>query len=173
MSTRIVQLTSVALLMLAAGCAGPLTENGSASTQPGALPSASAVDLAGTWRGAFGEVGAGSGHIHGDIVCQINGDGTYKTTWITRMVAGSARGGRLEMAGTVAANGSSVMLNSSSGSRMTLKHVGDTLYGIVVDPATKRVSVAVELHNLISHGYANLLGVDAGVPAQLLFDIVL
>jgi len=65
------------------------------------------------------------------------------------MVAGSARGGRLEMAGTVGATALGVMFNeSSSGSRMTLKHVGDTLYGVTIDPATKRVSVAVELHKV-------------------------
>ena len=147
-STSIIRL-AVAVIVLTAGCAGPGAQVGSALTQPEASASVRGAGLAGTWRGSFGQVMTGdSGHIYGDIVCQINGDGTYKTTWITRMVAGSARGGRLEMAGTVAANGSRVMLNSSSGSRMTLKHVGDTLYGIVVDPATKRVSVAVELHKV-------------------------
>ena len=46
-------------------------------------------------------------------------------------------------------NGSRVMFNdSSSGSRMTLKRAGDTLYGITIDPATKRVTVAVELHKV-------------------------
>jgi hypothetical protein len=145
MSTRIVQLTSVALLVLAAGCAGPLTENGSASTQPGAWPSASAVDLAGTWRGAFGEVGAGSGHIHGDIVCQINGDGTYKGTWVNYVVAGSSRGGRREMSGRVVADGGNVTFNDSSGSQMILKRNGNTLYGVTLDPSGKRATLSIEL----------------------------
>ena len=53
------------------------------------------------------------------------------------------------MSGTVVANGSRVMFNdSSSGSRMTLKRAGGTLYGITIDPATKRVTVAVELHKV-------------------------
>jgi len=53
------------------------------------------------------------------------------------------------MSGTVVANGSSVMFNDArSGSRMTLKRDGDTLYGITIDPATKRVTVAVELHKV-------------------------
>ena len=147
-STSIIRL-AVAVIVLTAGCAGQGAQVGSALTQPEASASVKGADLEGTWRGSFGQVMTGdSGQIHGDIVCQINGDGTYKTTWITRMVAGSARGGRLEMAGTVAANGSRVMLNSSSGSRMTLKHAGDTLYGVVIDPATERVSVAVELHKV-------------------------
>jgi len=148
-STSIIRL-AVAVIVLTAGCAGQGAQIGSALTQPEASASVKGADLEGTWRGSFGQVMTGdSGHIYGDIVCRINADGTYKTIWITRMVAGSARGGRLEMAGTVGANGSRVMFNeSSSGSRMTLKHVGDTLYGVTIDPATKRVSVAVELHKV-------------------------
>ena len=141
---------ALAVMVLATGCAGQGAEVGSALTNPGSSASANGADLKGTWQGSFGQAGVGDGgHIHGDIVCQINGDGTYNTTWITRLVAGSARGGRLAMSGTVVANGSRVMFNdSSSGSRMTLKRAGDTLYGITIDPATKRVTVAVELHKV-------------------------
>jgi len=80
-------------------------------------------------------------------VCQINDDGTYKTTWVTRMVAGSSRGGRLEMSGYVVERGKRVMFNNSSESRITLRHVGDTLYGVAIVPAG-RVSVAVELRKV-------------------------
>jgi hypothetical protein len=38
------------------------------------------------------------------------------------------------------------MFNELSGARMTLSRSGDTLYGVMVDPATKRVTVGVELH---------------------------
>jgi hypothetical protein len=38
--------------------------------------------------------------------------------------------------------------NARSGSRMTLKRDGDTLYGVTIDPATRRVTVAVELHRV-------------------------
>ena len=38
--------------------------------------------------------------------------------------------------------------DSRSGSRMTLRRDGDTLYGVTIDPATKRVTVAVELHRV-------------------------
>ena len=35
------------------------------------------AELKGTWRGSFEQVYTGdSGRIHGDIVCQINDDGT-------------------------------------------------------------------------------------------------
>ena len=143
-------LFAAALIVLATGCAGPGAEVGSALPRPDGAVSANRADLNGIWYGTFGQVMTGdSGHIHGDIVCQINGDGTYKTTWSTLLVAGSARGGRLEMSGTVVANGSRVMFNeSTSGSRMTLRRVGNTLYGVTIDPATKRVSVAVELHKV-------------------------
>ena len=52
------------------------------------------------------------------------------------------------MSGTVVEKGTRVMFNGSSGSRITLKHAGDNLYGLTIDPATKRVSVAVELHKV-------------------------
>ena len=141
---------ALVLIVLAAGCASHgSTEPGSAMPRPDtSVPTKS--DLAGTWRGSFGQVMTGdSGLIQGEIESQIKDDGTYTTTWITQLVAGSARAGRLEMAGTVVANGSRVMFNDArSGSRMTLKRDGDTLYGVTIDPATRRVTVAVELHRI-------------------------
>jgi len=140
---------ALALIVLASGCAAPTAEVGSVLTQPGGSGSANGADLKGTWRGSFEGVNTGdSGRIHGDIVCQINDDGTYKTTWVTRLVAGSTRGGRLEMSGTVVARGKRVMFNSSLGSRITLRHVGDTLYGLTIDPAAKRLTVTIELRKV-------------------------
>ena len=140
---------ALALIVLASGCAAPTAEVGSVLTQPGGSGSANGADLKGTWRGSFEGVNTGdSRRIHGDIVCQINDDGTYKTTWVTRLVAGSTRGGRLEMSGTVVARGKRVMFNSSLGSRITLRHVGDTLYGLTIDPAAKRLTVAIELRKV-------------------------
>jgi hypothetical protein len=140
------------LLVIATGCATGGADVGSAGTQSDVSASIRAADLEGTWRGSFGQVMTGdSGQIHGDILTKINGDGTYKTTWTTRLVAGSARGGQLEMTGTVVPNGSRVMFNDArSGGRMTLVREGDTLYGTTIDPATKRVTVAVELHKVPS-----------------------
>ena len=138
------------LIVFAAGCASRSgTELGSVMPRSdGSVPTKS--ELAGTWRGSFGQVMTGdSGLIHGAIVSQIKDDGTYTTTWSTQLVAGSARAGRLEMAGTVVANGSRVIFSDTrSGSRMTLKRDGDTLYGVTIDPATRRVTVAVELHRV-------------------------
>ena len=53
------------------------------------------------------------------------------------------------MSGTVLTRGSSVSFDDSrSGGRMTLRRDGDTLYGITIDPQTKRVTVAVELRKV-------------------------
>jgi hypothetical protein len=53
------------------------------------------------------------------------------------------------MSGTVVARGKRVMFNdSSSGSGITLRHVRNTLYGVAVDPAAKRVTVAIELRKV-------------------------
>jgi hypothetical protein len=53
------------------------------------------------------------------------------------------------MSGNVVADGSRVMFNDArSGARMTLKRDGDTLYGVTIDPGTRRVTVAVELHKV-------------------------
>jgi len=143
---------AVVLIVAATGCAGQRTELGSALPLPEGSAAVSRPSLEGTWRGSFGQVMTGdSGEVRGDIVCEINPDGTYKGSWNTQLVAGSRRASRLQMAGTVAANGSSVsFVDAASGSRMTLQRVGDTLYGVTVDPGTKRVNVAVELHKVPS-----------------------
>jgi hypothetical protein len=146
---------AVVLMVLVTGCAQHGGEAVSAAAQsegsalPGsALPKDNA--LTGMWQGSFGQVQTGdSGLVHGDILCQINKDGTYTTTWTTKLVAGSSRRKELQMTGTVLARGSSVSFDDSrSGSRMTLRRDGDTLYGVTIDPQTKRVTVAVELHKV-------------------------
>jgi hypothetical protein len=140
----------LALIVLTAGCAARSTEANSALGGSGASALARESDLKGTWRGSFGQVMTGdSGQVHGDIVTRINDDGTYKTTWTTKLVAGSSRGGRLEMAGTVVADGSYVKFTDArSGARITLRRDGDALYGVTIDPAGKRVTVAIDLHKV-------------------------
>ena len=105
--------------------------------------------LKGTWRGVFEQVQTGdSGRIHGDLECQIKDDGTYQMTWTSDLVAGSTRGGRVVM---VVADGNLVSFDEpTSGSRTTLRRVGDTLYGVRLDPGTKHVSVSVEMHRIVA-----------------------
>src|SRR5207247_4627948 len=104
-----VMALALLLIVFAAGCAGRgSTELGSAMPRTDAsVPTKS--DLAGMWRGSFGQIMTGDSALnHGEIEAQIKNDGTYTTTWITPLVAGSARAGRLEVAGTVVGDGSAV-----------------------------------------------------------------
>ena len=137
-------------LVILAGCARSSTHAASTLAAADASASVKESDLTGTWRGSFGQVMTGdSGQVHGDILTLINGDGTYKTTWTTKLVAGSSRGGRLEMTGSVVTDGSYVMFTDArSGARMTLRHEGDVLYGVTIDPAGRRVTVAIDLHKV-------------------------
>lgn len=143
---------AVAAIVLLTGCAGPSGGVGSGSSHPDGVAHANGDALKGTWRGVFEQVQTGdSGRIHGDLECQIKEDGTYQMTWTTDLVAGSTRGGRVVMSGTVAADGNLVSFDEpTSGSRTTLRRVGDTLYGVRVDPGTKRVSVSVEMHRMVA-----------------------
>src|SRR5215470_14106974 len=94
-------------------------------------------DLAGSWRGTFWQVNAGdTGQVNGDVELDVNNDGSYRETVITRQVAGSSRAGRSEMTGTVAVNSKSsrVALVDSEGMRTTLRDNGEVLYGVMTDP---------------------------------------
>src|SRR5215468_3002329 len=127
-----------------------LSAAGCAADQYGVVAAANGSKVTGAWRGVFEQVQTGdSGRIHGDIECQIKDDGTYQMTWATGLVAGSTRGGRVVMSGTVVEKAGFVEFNESeSGTRTTLSHRGNTLYGVRIDPGTKRVSVSVELQRV-------------------------
>ena len=142
---------AVAMIAFVTGCAAPMSGVGSGSSQADGAASVKEAGLEGTWRGVFEQVQTGdSRRIHGGIVCEIKGDGTYKMTWTTDLVAGSTRGGGVVISGTVGENGNFVSFDEpSSGTRTTLRRVGDTLYGVRTDPGTKRVSVSVEMHRVI------------------------
>ena len=104
-------------------------------------------DLTGSWRGTFWQVNAGdTGYVNGDVELDVNDDGSYRETVITRQVAGSSRAGRNQMTGTVAVNskGSRVALLDSKGKRTTLRDNGSVLYGVTTDPSSGR-TVAIRL----------------------------
>ena len=148
--TRFMQAVSLALTALSAGCATPGAQVGPTPTQPGDDPSARMAELQGQWRGSFDQIATmgDSRRIHGDIECKINGDGTYKTVWITGLVAGSSRGGRMEMTGTIIVRRNSVTFVNSDGWQTTMKRDGDTLYAVAMDPAGRRANVALDLHKV-------------------------
>ena len=108
----------VALTVLVSACAGP-----SARGDSGAL--------AGTWHGAFVHGGADyTSPSKADLTLQVKEDSTYTFRW----------GSRAETTGTVADQGNRVILDDSSGSRITLMRSGDTLYGVMKDTATGRAA---------------------------------
>ena len=126
------RLAWIALIVAALGCAG----------QRGG-PGSSPAPLAGAWVGTFWQVNAGdTGYIHGDLAYVFKEDGSYTGTWTTRIVAGSSRGGSVQVAGRFVVDGDRVILTDWR--RLTLRRAGDTLYGVTVDPGSGR-TVGVRL----------------------------
>ena len=106
----------VAVALLLTACAGPTIQSGAAG-------------LSGSWRGSFTHAGADyTSPSKTDLTLQVRGDSTYTLNW----------GTRTETTGTIVGQGSRVVLNDSSGSRIALTHSGDTLYGVTRDTATGR-----------------------------------
>jgi hypothetical protein len=117
------RLAWIVLIVIALGCAGQ-----------GGRTASSTAELTGTWLGTFWQVNAGdTGYIHGDLVFDFKEDGSYTGTWTTRVVAGSSRGGSLQVGGHFAVEDDRVVL--TDGRRLTLRRAGDTLYGISWIPA--------------------------------------
>ena len=111
-------LFSVVVALFVAACAGPVTQAG-----PGGLP--------GVWQGSFYHPGADyTSPSRADLTLRINPDSTYTLKW----------GSRAETRGTIADQGDRVVLNDSSGTKITLMHSGDTVYGMVKDTATGRAA---------------------------------
>ena len=129
---RILQVHSIILLGLAASWAGPV----------GARP---VEDLAGSWRGTFWQVNAGdTGYVHGDVELEVNADGSFRETLITRQVAGSSRAGRNEISGAVTVNNNGNRVAFKDWRRTTLRDNGDVLHGIMTDPGSGR-TIAIRL----------------------------
>lgn len=119
-------LAGIALSTLVAACAGPSAQSGSAST---GSPSAG---LSGTWSGFFVHPGADyTSPSSADLSLQVREDSTYTFKWGTRP----------ERTGTLAVEGNRVVLDDSTGSRVTLMHSGDALYGVMKDTATGRAAM--------------------------------
>lgn len=111
-------LFSVVVALFVAACAGPVTQAG-----PGGLP--------GVWQGSFYHPGADyTSPSRADLTLRINPDSTYTLKW----------GSRAETTGTIADQGDRVVLSDSSGTKITLMHSGDTVYGMVKDTATGRAA---------------------------------
>jgi len=75
--------------------------------------------------------------IHGDYTFKVKEDGTYSGIRISRLVAGTSRGGQNKMSGRIVVRANRVMLDDDAGWRMTLIREGNTLYGVQADPGTQ------------------------------------
>ena len=134
----IVVVTGLAVIALS-GCA---TEQRTTSflglTESDVRQSVLSPDLVGTWNGSFRSVVDDGGiRAIGILTLVIKEDGTY--TLIER------RGASMwSYAGVVVDNGRAITLQPSSGSSVSLKHRGDTLYGMAHDRNGYMVHISVE-----------------------------
>lgn len=136
-------LAIVALGMFATGCAGPTTVAGSDSTGPVAFTPAPGPQFSGTWRGTFYEIASHrtSRPLEGQVELRINDDGTFTETMTGQPV----------LTGRVTVKGNRVMLDSSTGSRLTLMRSGNTLYGLTAQ-LVSGASVSVRLNRIEQGG---------------------
>lgn len=105
-------------------------------------------DLAGSWRGAFWQVNAGdTGYVHGDVELEVNDDGSYRETFITRQVAGSSRAARNQSSGTLAVNGKGNRVVLKDWRQTTLRDNGNVLHGIMIDRGSGR-TIAIRLEKV-------------------------
>ena len=127
-----------ALALAAHGCAS--TSSDSSAGRPVVTPSSfTDTGLPGGWQGFFTTTSSigDSRMIQGDYTFNIKEDGTYSGTRISRLVAGTSRGGQNKISGRVEVSGDRVMLVDDAGWRMTLIRKGSTLYGVNADPGTE------------------------------------
>jgi hypothetical protein len=125
---RVLTGISTALMsVIVLGCAGPATDIGVGLADAGQSP-ASPAGLCGTWQGDFSYVGSDHQSSTGasDVMLEVREDSSYTLRWATNRPS----------KGTVTARENRVILHDESGSRITLVHSGDTLYGVMRDPVT-------------------------------------
>ena len=143
---KLIGLLALTVLgMFATGCAGPTLAPSSRPTGPVAFTPARVAQISGTWRGMFYEVASHrtSRPLEGQVELRINDDGTFTETMT----------GQPASAGKVSVQGSRVVLDSSTGSRLTLIRSGNTLYGLTAQ-LVSGASVAVRLDRIEQGGQA-------------------
>ena len=138
-------LALVALGMFATGCAGPTTAASSGPTGPVAFTPAPGPQVSGTWRGTFSEVASHrtGTPLEGQVELRINDDGTFIETMT----------GRPALSGKVSVKGNRVVLDSSTGSRLTLMRSGNTLYGLTAQ-LVSGATVSFRLNRIEQGGQA-------------------
>src|SRR5262245_3506751 len=135
---RFIAALMVGTLAVVTGYASPPTEARYVSQMAWADGS-TANGLAGEWTGYFMNIAhvGDSRFIHGDYKLHVNEDGTYTGVRISRLVAGSTRGGQTKMSGTITARGRWLFLRDDAGWQMTLLREGTVFYGVNADPPSQ------------------------------------
>src|SRR5262245_10395423 len=132
----ILVLTTALLTLVLTGC-GLATSTAVGQTDPAA--SSSTARLSGIWRGYFFHPGADyTSASRDELMLQVGEDSTYTFTWATRP----------KTTGTIVSRPNRVILDDTSGSRLTLMHRGDTLYGMIKDPESRGRTVMVSLERV-------------------------
>ena len=118
-------ITTALVSAIVLGCSGPAADTGGRLAGAGPAP-ASNAGLCGTWQGDFSYIGSDHQSSTGtsDVMLEVRGDSSYTLRWATIRPS----------KGTVTARENRVILHDESGSRITLVHSGDTLYGVMKDP---------------------------------------
>ena len=121
-------ITTVLVGVIALGCAGPAARTGVGLESAGL--SAQTAGFCGTWQGEFSYIGSDLQSSTGsaDLMLEVSGDSTYMLKW----------GNQRPSTGIVTARGNRLILEDESGSRITLVHSGDTLYGVMKDQVDGR-----------------------------------
>lgn len=154
--------TSIALVALVSGCAGPGMRSSAFSGDQ--VPAAFTENqLAGTWRGSFSQLAASLYQVEGDFVLRITPEGTFTAT-IARAKLGTNNLAKPQtFSGTVVSSGNRVTLMTAQGPRLTLMRRDDSLYTVAEDPAVE-ATIAMNLQH--ERGQFSEAGVPAVPPLQ-------
>lgn len=128
---RVLTEITVALFgVVLLGCAGPAATTGESLESAGRRSPALTAVLCGTWQGEFAYIGSDLQSSTGssDLILEVNGDSTYTLRW----------GNNRPSTGTVTTRENRLILDDESGSRITLVHSGDRLYGVTKDQVDGR-----------------------------------
>jgi len=153
-------LTSLMLVALASGCAGAGVSPGSYSRDQ--VPAKFVENrFAGTWRGSFSQLAASLYEDEGNCVLQITPNGTFTAT-ISKANLGTNNLAKAQsFSGTVVSRGNRVTLVTAQGPQLTLMRRGDSLYGVVEDPAVE-APIAMSLgHEPSQVSEANALSIPS------------
>jgi hypothetical protein len=127
-------ISIIAVLALAAGCAGRSSSASGTGEAAAAIP---APDLSGTWHGYYGDLGLAYDEDDADCVLRIENDATFTAT-CTRTRSGTNNlANPSSWSGRATTKGNRVVLQAGNGPWpwIVLTRSGsDTLYGVTLDP---------------------------------------